>query len=141
MEKNSQTLVEFKKRVYTDLKYLSYAPILFISALTGRRVQKVLDVIDHVADQMKKRVTTSQLNHYFEQWVERFSPPLYKNRRVKLNYITQVSKAPPTFVIYTNQPEGVHFSYERYLINQIREAFGFHGVPIRLHFRKKRKER
>ena len=68
------------------------------------------------------------------------SPPLYKNRRVKLNYITQVTTAPPTFVIYTNYPEGIHFSYERHLVNQIRETFGFEGVPIRLHFRKKRKE-
>jgi GTP-binding protein len=94
-----------------------------------------------VAEQMKKRISTSPLNRSFRQWVERFTPPLYKNRRVKLNYITQVSTAPPTFMISTNIPEGIHFSYERYLTNQMRETYGFEGVPILLQFRKKGKER
>jgi GTP-binding protein len=137
VEKDSQTMVKFQKRIQEDLKYLSYAPILFISALTGQRVKKILDMIDHVAEQTKKRISTSHLNKYFGKWVEGFPPPLYKNRRVKMNYITQVSTAPPTFVIYTNIPEGIHFSYERYLINQMREAFDFEGVSIRLLFRKK----
>jgi GTP-binding protein len=141
VEKDSQTMVEFKKRVYGDLKYLSYAPILFISALTGQRVPKVLDLVDEVAEQTKKRIPTSQLNKHFEQWVEHNPPPLHKSRNVKLNFITQVSAGPPTFVIYTNHPEGIHFSYERYLINQMRETFGFQGVPIRLLFRKKGKGR
>jgi GTP-binding protein len=133
-------MVEYERRVYSDLKYLSYAPILFISALTGQRVKKVLDVVDHVAEQAKKKIPTSQLNKCLGQWVENFPPPLHRNRRVKLNYITQVSITPPTFAIYTNSPDGIHFSYERFLINQIREAFGYEGVPIRLKFRKKRKE-
>jgi GTP-binding protein len=141
VEKDSNTMVEYEREIHYDLKYLSYAPILFISALTGRRVKKVLDVIDFVAEQSKKRILTSPLNRYFGKWVEGNPPPLYKNRKVKLNYITQVSTAPPTFVIYANTPDGIHFSYERYLINQIRETFGFEGVPIRLQFRKKRKER
>mgnify|MGYP005840357651 CR=1 FL=1 len=139
IQKDSQTMVEFKRKVYEDLKYLSYAPIVFISALTGQRVPKILNLVDEVAEQAKKRISTSQLNKYFGQWMERYPPPLHKNRSVKLNYITQVSSGPPTFVIYTNSPEGIHFSYERYLINQMREAFGFQGVPIRLHFRKKSK--
>jgi GTP-binding protein len=139
IEKDSETLVQYKKRVYEDLKYLSYAPILFISALTGQRVPKILDLVDEVAEQAKRRIPTSQLNKVFGQWVEHHPPPLHKNRNVKLNYITQVSSGPPTFVIYANFPEGVHFSYERYLINQMREAFGFQGVPIRLQFRKKSK--
>ena len=141
IEKDSETMDEFEKKVYEDLKYLSYAPILFISAKTGQRVDKILDQVDQVTEQARKRISTGSLNKYFGQWVERLQPPLYKNRRVKLNYITQVSVAPPTFLIYTNIPEGIHFSYERYLINQMREAFSFEGVPIRLHFRKKRKER
>jgi GTP-binding protein len=139
IEKDSQTLVQYKKRVYEDLKYLSYAPILFVSALTGQRVPNILDLVDEVAEQTKKRVPTSQLNKLFGQWVEQHPPPLHKNRNVKLNYITQISSGPPTFIIYTNFPEGIHFSYERYLINQMREAFGFQGVPIRLQFRKKSK--
>jgi GTP-binding protein len=141
VEKNSQTMIDFKKRVYGDLKYLSYAPILFISALTGQRVPKILDMVDEVAEQAEKRILTSQLNKYLEQWVEHSPPPLYRNRNVKLNYMTQVSAGPPTFVVYTNFPDGIHSSYERYLINQMRETFGFEGVPVRLQFRKKRKGR
>jgi len=141
VEKDSQTMGQYEREVREDLKYLSYAPILFISALTGQRIKKVLDVIDHVSEQAKKRILTSRLNKYFGDWIEKFPPGLYKNRRVKLNYITQVTTAPPTFVIYTNFPGGIHFSYERYLLNQMRETFGFEGVPIRLYFKKKGKER
>jgi GTP-binding protein len=139
VEKNSQTMVQYEGEVRERLKYLPYAPVLFISALTGQRVSKVLDVIDRVSVQTRKRVPTSPLNKYFGKWVEEFPPPLYKGRRVKLNYITQVSTAPPTFVIYANIKEGIHFSYERYLLNRMREAFGFEGVPVRLLFRKKGK--
>jgi GTP-binding protein len=141
VEKDSQTMADYERRLREDLKYLVYAPILFISALTGQRVQKVLGMINQVSAQTKKRVTTGPLNQSLEHWIERFPPPLYKNRRVKLNYITQVSTGPPTFLIYTNQPDGIHFSYERYLTNQMRQTFGFEGVPIRLQFRKKRKDR
>jgi len=140
IKKDSKTMAESEKEIRLHLKYLHYAPILFISALTGQRVNKVLDVINQVEEQTKKRISTSQLNRYFGEWVESHPPSLYKNRRVKLNYITQVSTAPPTFVIYANSPNGIHFSYERYLINQIRENFGFEGVSIRLKFRKKGKE-
>ena len=137
VEKNSQTMVQYEGDVRERLKYLAYAPILFVSALTGQRVSKVLDVIDRVSDQTQKRIPTSQLNKNFGKWVEEFPPPLYKSRRVKLNYITQVSTTPPTFVISTNMPEGIHFSYERYLLNRMRETFGFEGVPVRFLFRKK----
>jgi GTP-binding protein len=139
VEKDSQTMVQYERDVRESLKYLPYAPVLFISARTGQRVSKVLDVIDRVSKQAQKRIPTSQLNKYFAKWVEKFPPPLYKNRSVKLNYITQVSVAPPTFVIYSNIPDGIHFSYERYLLNQMRETFGFEGVPVRLLFRKKGK--
>lgn len=141
VEKDSQTMVQYEREIREELKYLSYAPILFISALSGQRVKKVLDVVDRVSEQAKKRIPTSQLNKHFGEWIEKFPPPLYKNRRVKVNYITQVSTAPPTFVIYANIPGGIHFSYERYLQNQIREAFTFEGVPVRFRFRKKGKEK
>jgi GTP-binding protein len=140
VEKDSKTIVEYEEKMRYGLKYLSYAPILFISALTGQRVPKIMNLIDRVAEQTKKRITTSLLNRAFGRWVEHLAPSVYRNRRIKLNYITQVSTAPPTFVIYANTPDGIHFSYERYLINQIRETFGFEGVPIRFQFRKKRKE-
>jgi len=137
VEKDSQTIVRYEEEVRANLKYLSYAPILFISALTGQRVGKVLDVADDVSAQTRKRIPTAQLNRYFGKWVEEFPPPLYRNRIVKMNYITQVSVSPPTFVIYTNIQGGVHFSYERYLMNKMRKAFGFEGVSVRLLFRKK----
>jgi GTP-binding protein len=141
VEKDSQTMARYEEEVREELKYLSYAPILFISALTGQRVRKVLEGVDHVSEQTKKRIPTSQLNKYFGNWVEKFPPPLYKGRSVKMNYITQVSTSPPTFVISTNFPDGIHFSYERYLLNQMRETFSFEGVPVRFRFRKKGKER
>ncbi len=140
IEKDSRTAGEFRRRIYAELKYLSYAPILFISALTGQRVMRVLDVVDHVAEQAKKRIPTSQLNRSLAEWVEKTPPPSYRTRPIKLNYMTQVKVKPPTFVISTNFPEGIHFSYERYLMNQIRETYGFEGVPIRLIFKRKRKE-
>ena len=141
IEKDSETLKEFEKKVYENLKYLSYAPILFISAKTGQRVDKILDRGRPSDRTGQEENSHGSLNKHFERWVEKLTPPLYKSRRVKLNYITQVSVAPPTFLIYTNIPEGIHFSYHRYLINQMREAFSFEGVPIRLYFRKKRKDR
>ena len=141
IEKDSKTMTESHERVFEKLKYLSYAPILFISALTGQRINKVLEMVDKVAEEARKRIPTSSLNKRFEKWVDEVPPPLYRSRRVRLNYITQVSTAPPTFVIAVNYPEGIHFSYERYLINRMREHFGFQGVPIRVLFRKKGKRR
>jgi GTP-binding protein len=141
IKKDSHTMGEFERTVLEDLKYLSYAPVVFVSALRGQRVAKILDVVDHVAEQARRRIATSELNRYFSQWVEKVPPPLYRNRAVRLNYIAQVSTAPPTFVIYSNHPDGIHFSYERYILNKMREQFGFEGVPIRLLFRKKGRSR
>jgi len=141
VEKESHTMVEFEERVKESLKYLRYAPSVFISAMTGQRIWKVLETVDRVAEQTKKRIATSELNRHFGQWVTDVSPPLYRNRAVKMNYITQVSTAPPTFVISTNYPESIHFSYERYLLNKMRDRFGFEGAPIRFLFRKKAKQR
>lgn len=139
IEKGSHTISKYKEAVYDRLKYLSYAPILFISALTGQRVNKILDLVDRVILELKKRIPTSKLNRSFQQWIENHPPPLYKNRLLKLNYITQVSIDPPTFIIYSNMPDGIHHSYERFLINQIRKTYGFEGVPIRIKYRSKRK--
>ncbi len=140
MEKGTHTMAEYKSVIYSRLTHLSYAPILFISALTGKSVERVLDVVDRVVLEARKRIPTSKLNRSFQQWIKNHPPPLYKDRTVKLNYITQVSIVPPTFLIYSNIPEGIQSSYERYLINKIRENFGFEGVPIRLKYRRKRKE-
>ena len=141
VEKDTDTMMEFEERVKESLKYLHYAPIVFISAMTGQRISKVLETVDRVAEQTKKRIATSELNRHFGRWVTDLSPPLYRNRAVKMNYITQVSTAPPTFVISTNYPQSIHFSYERYLLNKMRRQFGFEGTPIRFLFRKKAKQR
>jgi len=140
VKKESYAPQTFKKRIYDGLKELSYAPVLLVSALTGQHVPKILDQVDRVVEEGKRRIPTSQINRYLEGWVEGAPPPLYKNRSVRLNYMTQVSVAPPTFLIYTNFPEGIPSSYERYLTNRIRETFGFEGVPIRLVFRRKRRK-
>lgn len=140
IEKGSHSMAEYKSVIYSRLRHLSYAPILFISALTGQRVDKVLDLVDRVVSEAKKRIPTSKLNKSFQEWIKTHPPPLYKNKVIKMNYITQVSTAPPTFLIYSNIPEGIHLTYERYLINQIRKDFGFEGVPIRLKYRRKRKD-
>ena len=141
IEKDSKTQQEFEAKVREGLRGLPYAPILFISAKTGQRIHRILARVDEVAGEARKRIPTASLNRYFGQWTEKLPPPLFKGRTVKLNYITQVAVAPPTFLVYANLPEGVHSSYERYLIHQMRETFSFEGVPIRLFFRKKRKDR
>jgi len=139
VKKDSNTVAQFEQKIYEELKYLSYAPILFISAMTGLRVNRLLNAIDRVAEESQKRISTSSLNRALEHWLSKSPPPTFRMRQVKMNYITQISIAPPTFIIYTNFPEGIHFSYQRYLLNQLRADFGFSGVPLRLHFRRKRK--
>lgn len=141
VEKDSNIVVKYKNLIYDNMKFLSYAPILFVSALTGQRINKVLEVASHVSEEAKKRISTSELNRCLGKWIETSPPPSFRGHPVKLNYITEVSTSPPSFVIYTNFPEGIHFSYERYLINQIRKVYGFEGVPIRLILRKKGKKK
>jgi GTP-binding protein len=141
VEKETNTMKEYEARVREELKYLAYAPILFISVKSGQRLPKVLDTVDRVAEQGNRKISTGELNRHLGRWVEAVHPPLFNNRPVKLNYITQVGTRPPTFAIFTNFPRGIHFSYQRYLVNQMREVYGFEGVPVRLQFRRKGKER
>lgn len=127
------------KKVEQDIRdkmqHLSYAPIRFVSALTGRKVFDLLDIATGVARECFMRVPTSRLNRVIEDAVNAHNPPVNKNRRVKLFFGTQVAVAPPTIVIATNDPAGVHFSYRRYITNQLREVFGFEGSPLRVIFR------
>jgi GTPase len=118
-------------------KFLHFAPILTISAKTGLRVHKVFDAIDSVYEQYSMRISTGQLNRIIERAVERTPPSLYRGRRIKIFYATQVKSKPPTFVCVTNYPQAIHFSYQRYLTNQIREEGGLDRTPIRLLFRKR----
>ena len=137
VEKETGTLEKYKKEVYDKLKYLSYAPIIFISAKTGQRVNKLFDMINHVAAQNSMRISTSVLNLVINEAIAIVQPPTDKGKRLKIFYGTQVSSKPPTFVIFVNSKDLFHFSYERYLVNQIRKEFGLEGTPVRMIAREK----
>ncbi len=137
VEKETGTLEKYKKEVYERLKYLSYAPMIFISAKTGQRVEKLFDLINHVAEQNAMRVSTSILNQVINEAIAIVQPPTDKGKRLKIYYGTQASTKPPTFVIFVNNKELFHFSYERYLVNQIRKEFGLEGTPVRIIVREK----
>ena len=136
-EKETGTLEKYKKEVYNKLSYLSYAPIIFISAKTGQRVDKLFSMINHVAEQNAMRISTAVLNQVINEAIALVQPPTDKGRRLKILYGTQASTKPPTFVIFVNNKELFHFSYERYLVNQIRKEFGLEGTPVRIIVREK----
>ena len=136
-EKETGTLEKYKKEIYSKLSYLSYAPIIFVSAKTGQRVEKLFEMINEVNNQNSKRVSTSQLNEVINEAISIVQPPSDKGKRLKIFYGTQASIKPPTFVIFVNSKELFHFSYERYLVNQIRREFGLEGTPIRIIVREK----
>lgn len=136
-EKDTGTLEKYKKDVYNKLSYLSYAPIMFISAKTGQRVDKLFGMINEVASQNAMRITTGQLNQVINEAIAIVQPPTDKGKRLKIFYGTQVATKPPTFVIFVNKKELFHFSYERYLVNQIRKEFGMQGTPVRIIVREK----
>lgn len=129
------------RRMTDDLrmaaKFLSFAPVLTVSALTGQRVPKIFSLVDDVYAQYDFRVTTGQLNKVMEKALERTPPSLHKGKRLKFYYATQVSSKPPTFVSFVSFPEAVHFSYQRYLVNQIRDAFGLDKIPLRMLLRQR----
>ena len=137
VEKETGTLEKYKREVYEKLKYLSYAPIIFISAKTGQRVHKLFDMINNVAEQNAMRISTSILNQVINEAIAIVQPPTDKGKRLKIYYGTQVSTKPPTFVIFVNNKSLFHFSYERYLVNQIRKEFGLQGTPVRMIAREK----
>ncbi len=136
-EKENGTLERYTKEVYAKLPYLSYAPILFISAKTGQRVDKLFELINKVAEQNALRVSTSVLNQVLAEAIAVVQPPTDKGRRLKIYYMTQASTKPPTFVVFVNDKKLFHFSYERYLVNQLRKEFGLVGTPIRMIAREK----
>lgn len=137
VEKETGTLEKYKKEVYNKLGYLTYAPMIFISAKTGQRVDKLFELINKVASNNSMRVSTSMLNEVINEAIAVVQPPTDKGRRLKILYATQASTKPPTFVIFVNNKSLFHFSYERYLINQIRSNFGMEGTPIRVISREK----
>jgi GTP-binding protein len=123
------------------LAFVPWAPLVTVSALRGKGVTALLGRVDDAVTEHRKRVSTGEINRFFEEVIERHPPPTMHHRSVRLYYITQASIAPPTFVIMANQPDDVHFSYQRYVVNQIRERFGFRGTPIRVRYRGKKKRK
>ena len=137
VEKDGKTMDKMRQDVRRDLSYMTYAPILFISALTGQRVDRLFDLINFVRDQASMRITTGMLNSVLADATARVQPPTDKGKRLKLYYMTQVGIRPPHFVIFCNDAKLFHFSYQRYLENQIRSTFGLEGTPVRLTIRQK----
>ena len=136
-EKETGTLEKYKEKVYQDLAYLTYAPIVFVSALTGQRVNKLFELIPYVADQNAMRISTGMLNDVINEAIAMVQPPSDKGRRLKVLYATQVSTKPPTFVVFVNSKKLMHFSYMRYLENQIRKNFGLEGTSVKMIAREK----
>ena len=139
-EKDEHTIEQYKKEVYEELSYLSYAPIIFISAKTGQRVHKLFELINQVANQNAMRVSTSVLNQVLNEAIAIVQPPTDKGKRLKIYYMTQASTKPPTFVVFVNDKKLFHFSYERYLVNQIRKEFTLTGTPVRIIVRERKEK-
>jgi GTP-binding protein len=131
IEKDDKTMENYKKRLMIDFSFMSYAPIIFISAKTGQRIDKLFELIKFVNDQNSLRVSTGMLNDVLADSIARVQPPSDKGKRLKILYMTQATTKPPTFVVFVNSAELFHFSYKRYLENQIRATFGLEGTPIR----------
>ena len=139
VEKNNKTYDEFVKLIRNEMAYLTYAPMIFISAKTGKRTEKLIERIDYVHSEYCKRVSTGALNDLLNEAVLLNQPPSDKGKRLKIYYMTQVSVKPPKFVLFVNSRDLAHFSYIRYLENKLREAYGFDGTPVVFEVKEKRK--
>jgi len=137
IEKDNNTASNFDKRIRTALSYMTYAPIVYVSALTGQRINNIYSLINEVFAESKRRITTGVLNDLLNDATARHQPPSDKGKHLKLYYMTQASVAPPSFVIFCNNAELFHFSYQRYIENCIREVFGFKGTPVRIIVRQR----
>lgn len=140
IEKETNTMNEFKKKFAVDLAFMDYVPMLFISALEGQRVNKVMEMAEYAYEQNCRRISTGVLNDILAEAMMMTEPPSDKGRRLKIYYATQVSTKPPTFVLFVNDPDLMHFSYKRYLENYFRKSFGLTATPLRILIRKRNKE-
>lgn len=137
VEKDGNTMNEYRKKLENDFSFMSYAPIMFISAKTGQRIERLYEMITFVHSQNSMRISTGKLNEVLSDATARVQPPTDKGKRLKIYYMTQVSTRPPTFVFFVNNAELFHFSYQRYLENQLRNIFGLDGTPIRFIIRER----
>ncbi|MDI3546507.1 MAG: GTPase [Halanaerobiales bacterium] len=137
IEKDERTMERYRDEVYYQLKFLTYAPVTFISALTGERVDEALELLEYAVDQNSLRIKTGLLNEVLEEAIQLREPPSKKGKRLKLYYATQVATNPPTFAFFVNDPKLMHFAYQRYLENTLRKAFGFIGTSIRIKLKER----
>ena len=137
VEKDGKTMDAYRKKLMNDFSFMTYAPIIFISAKTGQRVDRLFELIKYVNDQNSMRISTGKLNDVLAEATARVQPPTDKGKRLKIYYITQASTRPPTFVCFCNREDLFHFSYQRYLENQIRSTFGLEGTPVRFVIRER----
>ena len=137
IEKETNTALEYENLIRERLQTLDYVPIITISAVTKQRLYKLIDKALEVEAERHKRIPTSELNEWIGPVIARHNPPLYRNQRVKIKYVTQVRSAPPVFQFFTNHPKGIREAYRRYIENQLRREYGFEGVPLKLVFKKK----
>ena len=141
IEKDDKTIYRFQEKVRNTLAFMPYAEIIFISAKTGQRLPKLFETIDAVIENHALRIATGVLNEIMAEAVAMQQPPSDKGKRLRLYYITQAAVKPPTFVIFVNDKELMHFSYTRYIENKIREAFGFRGTPLKFIIRERKETR
>ena len=141
VEKDERTIGKYVREIKDKMKFLDFAPILFVSARTGQRVVKIFAAVDSVYSQYTRRVSTPELNRKVREFLAANPPPQYRSRSNPFNYVSQVAVKPPTFVFFVGDPRAVHFSYERYLMNQFREALALDQVPLRFFFKKKSKDK
>jgi GTP-binding protein len=141
VEKNDKAAKELKMQVQEKFKFLNNPPVIFASAVTGKNIYKIFTAISELYEEYQKRIPTSELNDLLEYAQERHQAPVIRNTRIKFYFMTQVGTKPPEFVIFVNYPEAVHFSYKRFISNLIREYYGFKGIPIKVHYRSKKKNR
>lgn len=137
VEKDGKTMDQYRKDLMVDFSFMSYAPILFISALTGQRLDKLMELIKYVYEQNNMRISTGRLNELLSEATARVQPPSDKGKRLKIYYMTQATSAPPTFVCFCNNAQLFHFSYQRYIENQIRQTFGLEGTPVKIIVRER----
>ncbi len=140
-EKDDQTMGKFIAEVERRFKYLPFAPVLFVSALTGQRVNKIMAKVEEVAAEFNRRIPTAKLNQGLEEFVSKHPPSMVGTQRIKFYYAAQSAVRPPTIVLFTNRPDNIHFSYQRYLVNCFREKFNFDQVPLRLQFKGRGKQK
>lgn len=137
VEKDDKTMKKFDEEIRRELGFMQYAPTLYVSALTKQRVVKITDIVNFVAEQQSQRISTSVLNEIVSEAVQLTPPPSDKGKRLKILYVTQAGIKPPHFIFFVNEPELLHFSYQRYLENKLRENFGFEGTPLKITVRKR----